>query len=225
MSADLKRVMKSGLILPLLWGSYVAGARRMDLWPILAYVAFTFTGGAAAMWLMKTRMPGLLEERTQRHAGTKRWDIPLVLWIVLLGPMGACFTAGADARVNGIAAEAWSVAGGYLLGVAGVALTFYAMTANRFFSGVVRIQTERGHAVADGGPYAFVRHPGYVGMLLTNIGTPLMLASRWAWIPVAVTVGVILLRTALEDATLRRELPGYAEFTQRTRSRLIPGLW
>jgi protein-S-isoprenylcysteine O-methyltransferase Ste14 len=119
----------------------------------------------------------------------------------------------------------WTVFAGYLLGLAGVWIMLAAMAANRFFSTVVRIQTDRGHTVVDSGPYAFVRHPGYVGMLLTTIGTPYMLASTWAWWPCIVTIAVVLVRTALEDGTLRRELPGYEEFTTRTRSRLIPGIW
>ena len=100
-----------------------------------------------------------------------------------------------------------------------------ATAVTRFDTPVVRIQKERGHAVVENGPYRIVRHPGNFGNIIVSIATPPMLASRWAWIPAGVSVAVIVIRTALEDRMLRRELPGYAGYAERTRSRLIPGLW
>jgi protein-S-isoprenylcysteine O-methyltransferase Ste14 len=225
MPADAKRMFKSAISVLLMWGCYCAGAGRLDLWPGFAYAGFVLAGGLAAVWLMRTASPELLKERSSLHAGTKRWDIPLVLWIALLGPLSTCLVAGLDARFHGVRAADWTVFAGYFLGLAGVGIMLAAMGANRFFSTVVRIQKDRGHAVVDTGPYAVVRHPGYAGMLLTTIGTPFILASNWAWIPCAITVAVVLVRTALEDGTLRRELPGYEVFTTQTRSRLIPGIW
>jgi protein-S-isoprenylcysteine O-methyltransferase Ste14 len=222
---NVKRILKSGISVPLMLGSYCAGAGRLDLWPGFAYAGFILAGGLSAVWLMSTASPELLKERSSMHAGTKKWDIPLAFWIALGGPLSTCVVAGLDARFHGVRAVDWRVFAGYLLGLAGVGIMLAAMAANRFFSTVVRIQTDRGHSVVDTGPYAFVRHPGYVGMLLTTIGTPLMLASTWAWWPCAITVAVVLVRTALEDGTLRRELPGYEVFTTQTCSRLIPGIW
>ena len=99
------------------------------------------------------------------------------------------------------------------------------MVSNEFFSGVVRIQMERGHKVASAGPYQYVRHPGYVGITLLTLGTPLMLGSAWAFIPAGATVLLTVFRTALEDATLQRELDGYADYAARVRYRLLPGVW
>jgi protein-S-isoprenylcysteine O-methyltransferase Ste14 len=96
---------------------------------------------------------------------------------------------------------------------------------NRFFSGTVRIQTERGHHVVTDGPYRFVRHPGYAGALLGFVLIPLLLDSVWAFIPAVLLIAITFVRTALEDATLQKELPGYAEYAQTTRYRLIPGIW
>jgi protein-S-isoprenylcysteine O-methyltransferase Ste14 len=104
-------------------------------------------------------------------------------------------------------------------------MTLWAMAVNRFFSGVVRIQEERGHVVVSHGPYALVRHPGYVGVILAMVGAPLMLGSVWALIPAAATVGVIVIRTAREDLTLTRYLAGYETYAQRVRYRLLPGIW
>jgi len=224
-SAGIKGILKSAVTVPLLLGSYYGGAGRLDLWPGYAYVAFLIAGGSSAYWLMKRSSPDLLEERAAAGQGAKRWDIPLVLWISILGPMCTCAAAGLDARFHGTPAADWTTLSGYALGLAGIAVTLAAIAANRFFSAVMRIQTDRGHAVASTGPYAVVRHPGYAGMLLLTAGAPLMLASTWASIPCAVTLAVIVLRTAMEDATLRRELPGYEEFIAQTRSRLIPGIW
>jgi protein-S-isoprenylcysteine O-methyltransferase Ste14 len=107
---------------------------------------------------------------------------------------------------------------GYLLGS-------WALIENRFFSGVVRIQKDRGHRVVSTGPYRFIRHPGYAGALWAYLATPVLLDSMWAFIPAFLLVAVLVLRTTLEDRTLQQELPGYTEFAETTRFRLIPGLW
>jgi len=77
----------------------------------------------------------------------------------------------------------------------------------------------------ENGPYRIARHPGNFGNIILNIATPPMLASRWAWIPAGLGIVVIVIRTALEDRMLRRDLPGYVAYAERTRNRLIPGLW
>lgn len=109
--------------------------------------------------------------------------------------------------------------------LAGYSLGTYALIENRFFSGMVRIQTERGHQVVSSGPYRWIRHPGYVGALLTYWFTPLFLDSLWAFIPVAFITIVLIIRTHWEDRTLQNELAGYREYALRVRYRLIPGVW
>ena len=99
------------------------------------------------------------------------------------------------------------------------------MVENRFFSGVVRIQADRGHSVCDSGPYRIVRHPGYAGNILPLPGMVLAFSSLWTLIPAAVALTVTVLRTALEDRTLQAELPGYHDYAQRVRYRLIPGIY
>jgi protein-S-isoprenylcysteine O-methyltransferase Ste14 len=97
--------------------------------------------------------------------------------------------------------------------------------ANRYFSGMVRIQYDRGHRVVYQGPYQIIRHPGYLGALITYLGTPLLLEGRWAFLTVFLLTGVTLVRTALEDDTLQEELDGYQDYAETVRSRLIPGVW
>jgi protein-S-isoprenylcysteine O-methyltransferase Ste14 len=97
--------------------------------------------------------------------------------------------------------------------------------ANRFFSGMVRLQTDRGHHVISGGPYRWVRHPGYLGALLTYAAVPFLMDSWWTLIPAFLSFLVIVIRTRLEDDFLQKSLDGYKDFTQKVRYRLFPGIW
>jgi protein-S-isoprenylcysteine O-methyltransferase Ste14 len=107
----------------------------------------------------------------------------------------------------------------------GYALVVWATASNAYFSQVVRLQSERGHAVATGGPYRFVRHPAYIGTILFELAAPILLDSWWALIPGALNAVLFLVRTSLEDRTLRSELEGYQEYASQVRFRLLPGIW
>ena len=107
----------------------------------------------------------------------------------------------------------------------GGVIALRALQVNAFFETTVRIQSDRGHQVCTAGPYRFVRHPGYVGAMLVVFGAPLVLGSRWAFVPVIVEATALVVRTAYEDRMLQSELPGYDEYTQQTRYRLIPFVW
>ena len=99
------------------------------------------------------------------------------------------------------------------------------MKENRFFSSVVRIQKERGHYTITSGPYRLVRHPGYLGSIIYMLGLPFALASYWAIIRAIATNIIAVIRTVLEDRTLKRELEGYKTCVARVKSRLLPGVW
>ncbi|WP_245300449.1 isoprenylcysteine carboxylmethyltransferase family protein, partial [Rhizobium sp. YK2] len=107
----------------------------------------------------------------------------------------------------------------------GIALGTWAQAVNRFFEPGVRLQRERGQYVISNGPYAYVRHPGYVSAILVFAGLALALGSWWALIPAAWASGVLILRTGWEDALLQAELEGYADYAGRVRFRLLPGVW
>lgn len=100
-----------------------------------------------------------------------------------------------------------------------------AMRENRHFERYVRIQAEREHQVVQTGPYRIVRHPGYIGMILQNLVFPLMIGSLYVYIPVVIVILLTIWRTAREDAYLQKNLPEYQEYTQKTKYRLIPGIW
>jgi protein-S-isoprenylcysteine O-methyltransferase Ste14 len=106
-----------------------------------------------------------------------------------------------------------------------VALVFRAMIVNRFFSAVVRIQSDRGHHVVDRGPYAWIRHPGYAGMIPAIPAAALVLGS-WLGVALALAYSALMLRRVwFEDAYLHKNLAGYVDYATRVRYRLIPGLW
>lgn len=168
--------------------------------------------------------PALRARRSWIREGTKRWDL---WWNALFWPLlaSAAVTAALELRAGGSPWPGWTWPLGGALLAAGFALSAAAMAANPFFEGVVRIQREAGHRTVEAGPYRRLRHPGYAGLALWALATPLLLGSSWASVPALATVAWIVVRTALEDALLRRELPGYADYSRRVRHRLAPGLW
>lgn len=172
--------------------------------------------------------PDQLRERgTSMSAdNAKSWDRALSMLVGLVIPVITLVVIGLDHRWSWSPVVAsWLSTLGILLLVLGYSLATWAFIVNQFFSGVVRIQVDRGHFVISAGPYGFVRHPGYLGGLISIIATPIMLGTLWGLVPVAVYIAVLVMRTALEDRTLQEELPGYREYSQRTRYRLLPGVW
>jgi protein-S-isoprenylcysteine O-methyltransferase Ste14 len=229
-SAHLRRrgIVQSLLRVLVLPAALFGAAGRLD-WPMgWLYVALLLTLMLGTWQLVARVDPSLLAERAAAFSqpDSKAWDKALVVIMALVGPLAMWVVAGLDQRfgwgppVPG-ALQAVAV---FVIGLGGL-FTAWAMVTNRFFSAVVRIQRDRGHVVVSSGPYRFVRHPGYVGVLLTTTAGPLMLDACWAGIPAAVVVITTFVRTALEDRTLRAELAGYAEYAQHTRYRLVPGVW
>ena len=105
------------------------------------------------------------------------------------------------------------------------ALPYWAVLSNPFTSGAVRIQDERGHYVVDKGPYRFIRHSMYLGTVLYGVSFPLFLESLWALVPGVIIIILFVIRTELEDRYLYDNLPGYPEYSQRVKARLIPWIW
>lgn len=192
-------------------------------------MAWVFLGVYVAIILVTIFLvdPELIEERTHIRAGIKRWDFALAgLAIVFLMP-ATLIVAGLDAgRFRWSPSfPVWVQLLALLAYVLGSAIVSWAMAANKFFSTFVRIQKERGHYVVTGGPYRYVRHPGYTGAIVVSISLPLLLGSLWALIPAMVGVCILVIRTFFEDNTLKKELEGYNEYAGRVRYRLLPGIW
>jgi len=183
-------------------------------------------GSLAAQWLIVGRKhPDLLLERSGLGEDVERSDIPLAVGMAY-GPFVAMLVAGLEVRLQGLPEAGLLVAlAGVALAVAGIAVTVSAMLANRYFGPVVRIQSDRGHEVATDGPYAVVRHPGYVGAILFYLGLPPVLGSWWSVPIMALLIAITVVRTAREDRYLCAHLNGYQEYADRVRWRLVPRLW
>jgi protein-S-isoprenylcysteine O-methyltransferase Ste14 len=191
-------------------------------WLFLVVMVSLETVAVIYLW---RKNPEVIAARSRLHKGTKRWD--KIILACLAPSMLAIFPIAAldDSRFHWSQMQPWSVALGYVLLTGGLAASTAALAVNKFAEPTVRIQADRGHAVVDSGPYALVRHPLYVGAVLMFTGVALALGSWWALFPVGMVVVILLVRTALEDRTLRNELPGYQAYAQRVRYKLIPGIW
>jgi protein-S-isoprenylcysteine O-methyltransferase Ste14 len=199
---------------------------RWDWWNgwALAAVYLLMTLGSIIFILPVN--PQMLAERSRPKAGFKNWDFMLVSTMGVF-MLAAYVIASLDARFGwspqiplGLEIAALVIC---VLGYDG--LLIWSMVANAFFTAVIRIQTERQHTVASGGPYRLVRHPGYLATILSYVFTPLLLGSLWGLIPAAAAGILLVVRTGLEDKTLQAELPGYQEYATQTRYRLVPGIW
>ena len=196
------------------------GAGRLDLpwfWALMALHAVLVS---FAMYVIP---PDLRAERMRPGPGEQDRHLRLLLIPLLFIHV---LVAGLDARFS------WSSEPGAVVRVIGLVgmvasmgLSTWAMYTNRFFSSAVRLQEDRGHRVVTGGPYRFVRHPGYTGMLACAVSGGLALGSWYAFIPLLAAVCVVGLRASREERFLGTALEGYAEYANRVRYRLVPGLW
>lgn len=170
--------------------------------------------------------PELVQERMEASHKAKSWDRAIVPFLAIVLPLLSVILAGLDHRFG------WTDDFGTLtvlitlaVMIAGSALTLWAMRVNSFFSSHVRIQSDRGHYVVTDGPYRWVRHPGYTGSIMFNVAAPILLGSFPALAAGIIFTLLMAIRTILEDKTLQNELPGYAEYTTKTRWRLLPFIW
>lgn len=202
-------------------------SRQWDWLEAWVYAILYILSFMVSRILAARRNPDLIIERSKitRHENTIAWDKILAPSLGVLGIL-ILLVIGLDALLG------WSPPFNPLVKIIsliaillGYALGSYALIENRFFSGVVRLQTERGHQVVSSGPYRWLRHPGYAGGLLTYLATPFFLDSSWAILPAILMMVVMVIRTNLEDRFLQDELQGYREYASRVRYRLLPGIW
>lgn len=202
-----------------------ASAGQLD-WP-MAWAFLCVNVGILAInaAVLLPRNPELIAERGQMKKDAKAWDkwlaVPMTLFL-----LAVLVVAGLDRRFG------WTPELGLPVQIAALALVglsqglfTWAMTSNKFFSSVVRIQKERGHTVVSSGPYRYIRHPGYAGSIVTLLTMPPAVGSLYALIPAGLAILSFVVRTVLEDRTLQAELDGYQEYVERVRYRLVPGVW
>jgi protein-S-isoprenylcysteine O-methyltransferase Ste14 len=227
-SPELMRKFVRRTVLSLLFlAALLFGAAGSFDWPqAWIYLAFTavlsFGGG---VWLAR-RDPALLAERLGSliQRDQKGWDkllmsVMLTVWIAWLGLIGL------DKRFGWSEVPLALQVVGFALLCLGSYLVYLTLKANSFAAPVVKIQKERGHAVATTGPYAYVRHPMYAGALLFVLGAPLLLGSWWGLAAAAIVFPIIGMRAVLEERTLGAELEGYADYAARVRFRIVPYVW
>ena len=197
-------------------------------WQAWLYSLLIVVAGLGGRVWAERRHPGLMAERQdlKNIQNAKAWDKVLAPLMALSIGYPIVVVAGLDHRFRWSSEfPLWLILPGFVLITLGYAFAAWALAENRFFSCVVRIQTDRGHVVCDTGPYRFVRHPGYAGNILALIGIVLALNSVWTLIPATVASIIAVIRTALEDRTLQEELPGYRDYARRVRYRLIPWIY
>lgn len=201
---------------------------RWDWWEAWAYAIICALGFILSRLFAARRHPDIIAERagSMEKEDAKPWDRVLAP-LMAFGGLFIPLLAGLDENYR------WPPApfslglkiAAILIMVLAYVFASWALIENRFFSGIVRLQTDRGHHVVSGGPYRLVRHPGYAGSLWSYLAIPIILDSAWAFLPVVLLLVVVLVRTSLEDRTLQEELPGYREYAGRVKYRLFPGIW
>lgn len=197
-------------------------AGRIDYWQGMIYVIIGLIMVSLNYAVLRIDSE-LLSERAKPGEGTKQWD-KIILGLSFLTTISMYITAGLDSgRYHWSPDFHWSM---YLLGIVltiiGQLLFLVAQKQNKFFSSTVRIQTDREHIVCETGLYKIVRHPAYLGSIFQALGFPLLFGSLWSIIPVSLSIILFITRAMLEDKTLKNELKGYLEYSQKTQYKLIP---
>ena len=216
--AALKKilVLELGLAV-ILFGS----AGRVDLPWVWALLAIHFCLLTAGFTLMD---PTLGSERLRPGPGARDVHLRRLLGLLLVVHL---VVAGLDVGRFHWSGRVSAPVRLTALVVYACALSFgmWAMVVNRFFSSAIRLQTDRGHHVIDTGPYRFVRHPGYAGLLVTSVCGGVVIGSWWSLAPLAVAGVIIVRRLLMEDRFLHEQLDGYSTYAARVRYKLVPGLW
>jgi protein-S-isoprenylcysteine O-methyltransferase Ste14 len=222
---DFGRLIITLLLIPLI---LLISGWDLGWWQGWFYSALIIVASIVPRILAEKRHPGLLTERGKMGKGqnVKSWDKVLAPLMAVSVTFPLFIVAGLDHRFGWSPVfPIWLNIIGFILIILGYTFGGWALVENSFFSGVVRIQTDRSHKVCDSGPYRIIRHPGYAGNTLALPGILMALSSVWTIIPVIVALIITVIRTVLEDKTLQEELPGYRDYASRVRYRLIPGVF
>jgi protein-S-isoprenylcysteine O-methyltransferase Ste14 len=210
-----------------LFGALLFGSAGSLAWPsawLFLFVSATL-GPACGLWLARTD-PALLEERlrptfqAEQPAADKRFmlafAVAALIWLIVIGLDRRAHASNVPFALQAI---------GLAMYLLSTAFIMWVFRANSFAAPVVKVQAERHHRVISSGPYAFVRHPMYSGVILFFVGVPLLLGSWWGVAIAPVFVILFAIRARIEERTLVEGLPDYADYAARVRYRLVPGLW
>jgi protein-S-isoprenylcysteine O-methyltransferase Ste14 len=226
MSANIRKRIKQLFIQILAFGVILFISAGSLTWAMgWAYLGISIINLIIDGYFLIKLNPEVISERAELVSDRKPGD-NYIIPVYVMGLVGSLTVPGLDYRFG------WSEP--YGIGVYIIALVLlelsnfiflWSMVSNKHFAGVVRIREEGEHAVMTGGPYRYIRHPGYLGQVIGLPALPVFLGSLWGLVPAGLAVLGILLRTAYEDRTLHSELTGYPAYAQRVRYRLLPGVW
>lgn len=224
----LTRILIQSVVWYAFQAAVILGAANDWTWP----QGWTYVGEVAALstaiklWLWRND-PELLKARVSSPLKrNQRLKDRVIMGLFAVLMLGWYVLIGLDARrFLWTSTPLWAQILGAVLVGAGLVLIWETFRANTFATTQVRVQTERAQKVVDSGPYRYIRHPMYAGVILNMIGTPLMLSSLWGLAGVPVLALLLALRTLGEEEVLRAELPGYVEYAGKTPWRIIPGVW
>lgn len=221
----IRRFVLLTMIFAVLAAALILPSGRLDWWEAWLFMAVYYLIAMAGILDMLRSDPALAAERGRLRPETKHWDKVIVPLNSLLS-LALFFVIGLDAgrfRLSNVPVALRLAA---LVGfVPAFGLPTWASKVNTYLGGLVSIQQDRGHQAVTQGPYRFVRHPMYLGMIFYDLCVPLLLGSWWGLGVSALMIALLVTRTSLEDRTLLAELPGYRDYAQRVRYRLVPGVW
>ncbi|MFY9116483.1 MAG: isoprenylcysteine carboxylmethyltransferase family protein [Bacteroidales bacterium] len=217
--APIRWIIITGLV-------FFAASGDLDNVRVWIYLGTYALGGIVIGILLYKKAPQLLKDREKMQEGTKTLDKYIILTYFLLALFVTPLVAGLDRRLNlADTLPFFYLYAGIILYLLSAVFSVWPMLHNPFFETTVRIQENKSHRVITTGPYRIVRHPGYLGMILSSLSMPFALGSKWAIIPMVLMVVLVVLRTRYEDTILRRELPGYTDYCRQVRYRLVLYVW
>lgn len=222
----IAKLLLQNLIVVVGMGTLLFAAAGTFHWPSAwtYLIVSALLGPACGLWLARTN-PGLLAERlkltaAEQPAADKRFMLVFMLvilsWFVLMG---------LDWRMRASSVPFALQMVGLAMFFASTGFIMWVFHENSFAAPVVKLQAERHQQVISTGPYAYVRHPMYAGVMFYFIGIPLLLGSWWGIAMVPIFFVLFATRSRIEERTLVAGLPGYADYMSRVRYRLLPGLW
>jgi len=207
---------------------FFAAAGRIDLPRAWAYIIIIALLQTVIFILMFTRFPEMAEVVNARGEMKmpKVWDKLFALFYTIITIILLPLITGLDVgRYSWSSLNIWWMVPGIIFLLFAMFFSTWALLENKFFELGVRVQKERGQKVISTGPYAIVRHPGYIAFIFLYFSFPLIVGSFYALFASLFTALLLVIRTSLEDATLQKELDGYVEYTKKTKYRLIPFIW
>ncbi len=221
-----KLLLQNTIVVVAMGALLFAMAGSLD-WPAawVMLIVSAILGPACGLWLAKTD-PALLAERLRptfqanQPAADKIFMLifflALLLWLVAIG---------LDRRANASDVPLLLQVLGLAMYLLSIAFIMWVFRENSFAAPVVKVQAARHQRVISSGPYAFVRHPMYSGIMLYFLGIPLLLGSWWGVAIAPVFAILFAIRARIEERALVEGLPDYADYAERVRYRLVPGLW